>query len=131
MVKLGRSTPCSVLYMTMEFQIKFKCVGKWSTSWKELRVIILPFYSNCSAVHSIKHCTSQDANSTPLVRYQIWLAYLWGIQNHPAIAYIKKSIAWTSTTAKQFFWKYFLHPYFIHGINEDFTPPSPPLPYIK
>lgn len=36
MVKLGRSPPGSVSYMTMEFQIWVKLVGKWSKSWNDL-----------------------------------------------------------------------------------------------
>lgn len=130
MVKLWRSPPGSVLYMTMEFQIKFKFVGKWSMSWKDLRVIILPFYSNCSAVHCIKH------KYVPRCKFNIFgmmpnlTCLLWGIQNHPVIAYIKKSIAWTFRTANQLFWKYFLQPYFT-SIYEDFTPSPPPLPHIK
>lgn len=32
MVNLGRSPIGSVLYMTVKFKIKFKFLGKWSTS---------------------------------------------------------------------------------------------------
>lgn len=38
MVKLGRSPPGSVFYMTTEFQIQFKLVGKWLKSWNDLNL---------------------------------------------------------------------------------------------